>query len=103
MTNLVLLNLTLSSTVHFCAVHGYAATHMHITHAMLLFHSATTMQLHHVFKSPLCLPWTVLVDLIQTCTYLMTVYKGQGIDRHPQSDSLGVLPLKVDLINSYLC
>ena len=30
--NLVLLNLTLSLIVHFHAVHGYAATHMHITH-----------------------------------------------------------------------
>ena len=32
MANLVLLNLTLFLTVHFCAVHDYAATHMHITH-----------------------------------------------------------------------
>ena len=32
MANLVLLNLTLSLTVHFHAVHGYAATHMRITH-----------------------------------------------------------------------
>ena len=34
MANLVLLNLTLFSTVYFCAVHGYAATHMHITHVL---------------------------------------------------------------------
>ena len=34
MANLVLLNLTLFLTVHFCAVHGYAATHMHITHVL---------------------------------------------------------------------
>ena len=32
MANLVLLNLTLFLTVHFCAVHGNAATHMHITY-----------------------------------------------------------------------
>ena len=32
MVNLVSLNLTLFLTVHFCAVHGYAATHMHISH-----------------------------------------------------------------------
>ena len=34
MANLVLLNLTLFLTVHFRAVHGYAATHMHITHIL---------------------------------------------------------------------
>ena len=34
MANLVLLNLTLFLTVHFRAVHGYAATHMHITHVL---------------------------------------------------------------------
>ena len=32
MVNLVLLNLTLFLTVHFCAMHGYAATHMCIPH-----------------------------------------------------------------------
>ena len=50
MVNPILLNLTLFLTVHFRAMHGYAATHMHITHAMLLFHSATAMRLHHVFN-----------------------------------------------------
>ena len=50
MANLVLLNLTLSLTVHFRAVHGYAATHMCLTHVMLLFHSATAMWLHHVIN-----------------------------------------------------
>ena len=93
MANLVLLNLTLFLTVHFCAVHGYAATHMHITHVMLLFHSATTMWLHHVIHLCYACP-RVLVDLVQTCTYHMIVYKGQGIDWQPQSDSLGVSPLK---------
>ena len=34
MVNLVLLNLTLFLTVHFRAVHGYAATHMCITHVL---------------------------------------------------------------------
>ena len=34
MANLILLNLTLFLTVHFHAVHGYAATHMHITHVL---------------------------------------------------------------------
>ena len=34
MANLVPLNLTLPLTVHFRAVHGYAATHMHITHVL---------------------------------------------------------------------
>ena len=32
MVNLVSLNLTLFLTVHFHAVHGYAATHMHFPH-----------------------------------------------------------------------
>ena len=50
MANLVLLNLTLFLTVHFCAVHGYAATHMHPPHVMLPFHSATAMWLYHVFN-----------------------------------------------------
>ena len=49
MANLMPLNLTLSLTVHFCAVHGYAATYMHITHVILLFHSISTMQSPHVF------------------------------------------------------
>ena len=34
MADLVLLNLTLFLTVHFHAVHGYAATHMRITHVL---------------------------------------------------------------------
>ena len=34
MANLVLLNLNLFLTVHFHAEHGYAATHMHITHVL---------------------------------------------------------------------
>ena len=38
MANLIPLNLTLFLIVHFHAVHGYVATHMHITHVMLLFH-----------------------------------------------------------------
>ena len=50
MANLVLLNLTLFLTVHLHAVHGYNVTHMRITHVMLLFHSATTMQSHHAFN-----------------------------------------------------
>ena len=39
-------------------------------------------------------PITISIDSVQTCTYLMIVYKDQGIDWHPQSDSLGVSPLK---------
>ena len=93
MANLVLLNLILLLTVHFCAVHGYAATYMHITHVMLLFHSATTMWLHHVIHLCYACP-RVLVDSVQTCIHHMIVYKGQGIDWQPQSDSLGVSPLK---------
>ena len=49
MANLILLNLILFLTVHYHAVHGYAATHMCPPHVMLLFHSATAMQLHHAF------------------------------------------------------
>ena len=69
-------------------------THMRITHVMLLFHSATTMWLHHVFNLHYACPRQVSVDLIQTCTYSMIVYKGQGINWHPQSDSLEASPLK---------
>ena len=35
MANLMPSNLTLSLTVYFCAMHGYATTHMHITHVTL--------------------------------------------------------------------
>ena len=94
MANLMPLNLTLFLTVQFCAMHGYTATHMCITHVMVLFHSATTMQLPHVAPILICLSQTVSIDLVQTCTYHMIVYKSQGINWHPQSDSLGVLPLK---------
>ena len=84
------LNLTLFLTVHFHAVCGYAATHAHHTCSMLLFHSATAMRLHYDINLHYAHPKTVLVDLIQTCTYNMIVYKGQGINWHPQCDSLGV-------------
>ena len=49
--NLVLLNLTLSLTVHFHAVHGYGATHMHITHVPC-------------FSSILPLPCSCIMSLI---------------------------------------
>ena len=51
MANLIPSNLNLFLTVHFHAVHGYAATHMCIMHIMLLFHSATIMWLSHVLLS----------------------------------------------------
>ena len=89
MVNLVLLNLTLFLIVHFHAVHGSAATHMHITHV----HASIPFCHHHVIASCspilICLSQTALIDLISTCTYSMIVYKSQGIDWHPQSDSLG--------------
>ena len=47
MANLVLLNLNLFLTVHFCAVHGYAATHMPITHA----HASLPFCHHHAVAS----------------------------------------------------
>ena len=68
--NLMPSNLTLSLTVYFCAVHGYAVTHMHITYVILLFHSATTMWLPHVSLSYYAFCRTVLVGLIQTCIYV---------------------------------
>ena len=37
---------------------------------------------------------SISVDSVQTCAYFMIVYKSQGINWHPQSDSLGVSPLK---------
>ena len=95
MENLILLNLTLFLTVHFCAVHGYAATHMHITH-ILCFSSILPPPCGCIMLliSDYACPKTVLVDPIPTCTYSMVVYKDQGINWHPQSDSLGVSPLK---------
>ena len=95
MANLVLLNLTLFLTIHFCAVHGYAAIHMHITHVLCFSPILPPpcgciillISIHACSKQ-------VLVDLIPTCIYRMIVYKGQEIDWHPQSDSLGVSPLK---------
>ena len=48
MANLMSSNLTLFLTIHLHAMHGYAATHMHITHVMLSFHSTTIMWLPHV-------------------------------------------------------
>ena len=59
-----------------------------------IFHSATTMWSPHVAPILICLLQTVLIDLIQTCTYIMIVYKSQGINWHLQSDSLGVSPSK---------
>ena len=51
MANLVPLNLTLFLTVHYHAVHGYAATHTHITHVLCFSSiSATAMQLHHIIN-----------------------------------------------------
>ena len=51
MANLMPSSLTLFLTVNFYAVHGYAATYMHITHVILHFHSATAMWLPHVLLS----------------------------------------------------
>ena len=89
MANVIPSNLTLFLTVHSHAVHGYAATHMHITH----IHASLPFCHHHVVASLppilICLSQTALIDLISTCTYSMIVYKSQGIDWHPQSDSLG--------------
>ena len=61
---------------------------------MLLFHFATVMRLPHVLLILIYLSWTVLIDSVQACTYDMIVYKNQGINWHPQSDALGVSPLK---------
>ena len=72
--NLVPSNLTLFLTVHFHAVHDYAATHIHITCFILHFHAASIL---------ICLSQTVLRDLIQTCTYNTIVYKSQWINWHP--------------------
>ena len=95
MANLVLLNLTLFLTVHFHAVHGYAATHMHITH-VLCFSSILPLPCGCIILliSIHACPKQVSVDSIPTCIYRMIVYKGQGINWHLQSDSLGVSPLK---------
>ena len=95
MANLVLLKLNFILDSSFlCCAWLCCHTHAHYTCSMLLFHSATIIQLHHVINLHLCLPQTVSVDSLPTCTYSMIVYKDQGIDWHPQSDSLGVSSLK---------
>ena len=75
MENLMSSNLTLFLIVHFHAVHGYAATHMHITHV----HASIPFCHHHVIASCspilICLSQTVLIDSVQTCTCTMIVYK----------------------------
>ena len=68
MANLMPSNLTLSLTVHFHTVHGYAATYMHITCFMLLFHSATTMQLHYV--PYLDMPFLYSINRFNTNMYI---------------------------------
>ena len=60
MANLVLLNLTLFLTVHFCTVHGYAATHMHIAHVLC-------------FSSILPLPCGCIMLLISTMPTLNSI------------------------------
>ena len=60
MENLVLLNLTLFQTVHFRAVHGYAATHIHITHVLC-------------FSSILPLPCGCIMLLISTMPALSSI------------------------------
>ena len=47
MANLMPSNLTLFLTVNFCAVHGYTATYMHITHV----HASLPFCLYHVVTS----------------------------------------------------
>ena len=51
MANLMPSNLTLFLTVHFCAVHGYAATHMHTPHV----YASLPFYHHHVIAS--CSPY----------------------------------------------
>ena len=60
MANPVLLNLTLFLTVHFCAVHGYAAIHMHITYVLC-------------FSSILPQPCSCIMLLISTMPVLNSI------------------------------
>ena len=60
MVNLVLLNLTLFLTVHFCAVHGYAATHMCPSHV-------------HTFSSILSPPCGCIMTLISAMPALDSI------------------------------
>ena len=84
-------NLTLFLTVHFHAVNGYAITHMCLPHvyASLLF--------CHCHAVASCSP-TLALDCIgrfdtNMYTYVCRlIYKAQGINWHPQSNSLGVSP-----------
>ena len=70
MANFMPLNLTLFLTVQFSAMHGYTATHMCITHVMVLFHSATTMQLPYIYCSYLDMPLADSINRFSTNMYI---------------------------------
>ena len=74
MANLVLLNLTLFLTVHFHAEHGYAATHMHITHVLC-------------FSSILPLPCGCIMLLISTMPALNSIGRSDA-NMYIQYDSI---------------
>ena len=85
-------NLTLFLTVYFHAVHGYAAIHMYTPHVY------ASLPFCHCYEVASCssyldMPFPDSINRFSKsmyCTYDMIVYKNQGIDWHPQSDSLGV-------------
>ena len=74
MANLVSLNLTLFLTVHFCAVHGYAATHMCITHVLC-------------FLSILPLPCGCIISLISVMPTLNSISRSDT-NMYIQYDSI---------------
>ena len=74
------------------------------THAYHMFHASLPFCHHHVVVSCsyLDMPFSDSIDRFSTNMYIqynMIVYKSQGINWHPQSDSLGDSPSKVDLFN----
>ena len=68
MANLVSLNLTLFLTVHFRAVHGYAATHMCIPHV----HASLPFCHHHVV-APCYMPALDSISRFNTNMYILYV------------------------------
>ena len=70
MANLVLLNLTLFVTVYFCAMHGYAVTHMHFPHV----HAFLPFCHHHVVVSCISIsnmPFLDSIDRFDANMYIL--------------------------------
>ena len=82
------LNLILDSSFLCCA---WLCCHTHVHHTCLCFSSILPLPCGRIMLLISAVPALDSIgSLVQTCMHLVIVYKGQGIDWHPQSDSLGV-------------